>query len=152
MRDRASIPPEKRPKFIISIYLIYVKNGKVLLTRRFNTGYCDGKYSLPAGHLDEHETLTEAISREVKEEIGLSTKPKDFKVVHIMHRKESDERLDVFFTAKNIKGESINKEPHLCDDVKWFSLNKLPENIIPYIKEAIANSLKGKIYSEIGWR
>ena len=152
MRDRGSIPPEKRSKFIISIYLIYIKNGKVLLIRRFNTGYCDGKYSLPAGHLDEHESLTVAVSREVKEEVGFSTKPEDFKVAHIMHRKELDERLDVFFTAKNIKGEPINKEPHLCDDVKWFPVNKLPENIIPYIKIAIANFLKGEIYSEIGWR
>jgi len=152
MRNRASIPPEKRPKFIISNYLLYIKNKKILLIRRFNTGYRDGMYGLPAGHLDEHEPLTEAISREAKEEIGLSIKSKDFKVCHIMHRKESDERLDVFFSAKNIKGEPVNKEPHLCDNVKWFPLNKLPENIIPYIKIAIENSLKGKMYSEVGWR
>ena len=28
-----------------------IRSGKILLSRRFRTGYEDGKYSLPAGHI-----------------------------------------------------------------------------------------------------
>jgi hypothetical protein len=42
-------------------------------------------------------------------------------------------------------------EPHKCDDLRWFELNKLPENIIPYVKQAIDNIRNKKFYSEYGW-
>jgi 8-oxo-dGTP diphosphatase len=46
-----------RHTIIPAVYLI-LKNskGQVCLTRRFNTGYMDGHYSLPAGHLDGGES------------------------------------------------------------------------------------------------
>ena len=43
-------------------------------------------------------------------------------------------------------------EPHKCDDLSWFDLNDLPENVIPYIKQAIQNILNKEIYSEFGWK
>ena len=68
-----------------------------------------------------------------------------------MHRKANDERVDFFITAKKWKGEPKNMEPHKCDDLRWFELDNLPENIIPYIKQAIGN-IKNKIfYSEHGF-
>jgi len=40
----------KRFKLTSAVHLFLVRNGKVLLLRRFNTGYEDGKYSVIAGH------------------------------------------------------------------------------------------------------
>ena len=48
----------QRFKMIGSSYLLLIENNKILLSRRFNTGYEDGKYSLPAGHVETGETLT----------------------------------------------------------------------------------------------
>ena len=146
---------QKRHQNIPSSYLVLIKDDKVLLLRRFNTGFEDGKYSLPAGHVDKGETFTQCIVRETEEEIGLLLKPEDLKVVHVMHRNsgtnENNERVDVFFVAKQWQGEPQNKEPHKCDDLSWFSLDNLPANIIPYIRQAI-ESIKNKIYySEHGW-
>lgn len=36
-----------RFKMIVSSYLILVADGKILLLRRYQTGYENGKYSLP---------------------------------------------------------------------------------------------------------
>ena len=140
-----------RFKMIASSYIISVKDGKILLSRRCNTGYEDGKYSLPAGHIEENETLTEGGAREVFEEIGVHLKPQDLTLVHVMHRKHMDIRMDFFFSAELGQQKPMNKEPGKCDDLSWFSLSALPENTIPYIRYAIECYTKNMIYSEFGW-
>jgi len=147
---------KKRHQNIPASYLALFRNNKVLLLRRFNTGYEDGKYSLVAGHVDLGETFTQCIIRESKEEAGILLKPEDLKVVHVMHRNsdasENNERVDVFFIAGKWDGEITNKEPHKCDDLSWFDLDDIPENIIPYIKQVL-EKIKNKIYySEHGWQ
>ena len=140
-----------RFKMIASGYLMLIHNGKILLSRRFQTGYEDGKYSLPAGHIEEGETLTHGTCREIHEEIGVTLKPSDLKLVHVMHRKHFDIRMDFFFTTtkKGLKPKNI--EPHKSDDVAWFPLTSLPRNTIPYIRAAIKNYRKHIFYSEFGW-
>jgi len=54
-----------------------------------------------------------------------------------------------FFKAKEWKGDLINMEPEKCDDLKWFKINELPENTIPYIRSAITFYLNNRIYSEL---
>ncbi len=140
-----------RFKLIASSYLILIKDDQILLQRRQNTGYEDGKYSIPAGHLEENESITECLLREVKEEIGLELNAKDVELVHTMHRRENDIRVDLFFITNHYTGEPFNAEPEKCDDLSWFPLDELPENIVPYIKQAINCYLNKEIYSESGW-
>jgi len=49
-------------------------------------------------------------------------------------------------------GEFHNKEPEKCDNIKFFPINNLPENIVPYIKDAISQVLDGTTYYEYGWK
>ncbi len=150
------IPISSRFKLIASVYLFLIKenghNGKeILLLRRANTGYQDGKYGLPSGHLDGGEPLSAGMSREAKEEIGITIYTDNLKLVHIMHRMDEDERMDFFFDAQFFEGEIVNNEPDKCDDLSWFPVSNLPENTIPYIKSAIEHYLNGDLYSEFGW-
>ena len=140
-----------RFKLIASLYLILIKDNKILLMRRKNTGFEDGNYGLPSGHLEDNESLTEGLSREAKEEIGITISPQDLQLVQVMHRKHNDIRLDFFFTTNLITSEPINCEPDKCDDLQWFALDNLPPNTIPYIKEALHNYLNKITYAEIGW-
>ena len=142
----------ERFKMIASGYVFFIKNNKILLLRRFNTGYEDGKYGLPAGHIEENETLTAGTCREIKEEVGVNLIPKDIKLVHIMHRKENDIRMDFFFTVNTRHTDPKNMEPDKCDDLQWFSIGDLPKNTIPYIKAAIENYRNNKFYAEFGWK
>jgi ADP-ribose pyrophosphatase YjhB (NUDIX family) len=142
------VDPETRFKLILSIYLILIKDGKVLLLRRVNTGYEDGKYGLPAGHADGNETARAATAREAKEEAGVLVNPEELKFAHCMHRLQEDERVDFFFTADSWQGEPKNREPEKCDDLSWFPLDDLPPNTIPYIKKALESHLRGIYYSE----
>jgi mutator protein MutT len=140
---------KERFKITPSVYLILIKDNKILLSRRHNTGYFDGHYSFPAGHLDGNETLKQAMVREAKEEIGVFLNPADLGLVHTMNRKISDnERVDFFFTVRQWEGEPRIMEFNKCDDLSWFEFDNLPKNIIPYIKQAIDSFLNNIIYSE----
>jgi ADP-ribose pyrophosphatase YjhB (NUDIX family) len=136
---------------IASVYGFFIRDEKILLLRRLHTGYEDGKYSLPAGHVDDNESFITAVCREIKEETGVTVSSTDIDLVHIMHRKENDIRMDFFFLVKSWKGQIENTEPDKCDDLSWFSLHNLPDNIIPYIKTAIENYQKRILYAERGW-
>ncbi len=136
---------------IVSGYLFLIRSGKILLLRRFHTGYQDGKYSVPAGHVEDNESLLNSTCREIQEEAGLRLRPKDLKIVHVMHRKEIDIRMDFFFTTDTKGLSPKNMEPHKADDLRWFPLNKLPKNTIPYIRVAIRNYQKKIFYSEFEW-
>jgi len=141
----------RRFKMVASSYLLLIESDKILLSRRYQTEYMDGWYSLPAGHVDEGETVEDCLVREVREEIGVGLKKKDIKLAHVIHRKEHDIRLDFFYICKKYQGKPKNLEPKKCDDLKWFKLDSLPDNILPYINQAIEKHLAGILYSDIGF-
>lgn len=140
-----------RSKFPVAVHLFLLRGDKVLLLRRWNTGYEDGKYSVVAGHVEEGETVTEAVIREAKEEVGIRIDSEDLEVVEVMHRKSNDERVDFFVRATTWSGELSNLEADKCDDVGWFSLAALPANVIPYVRRALENYQQGVFFEEYGW-
>lgn len=141
-------------KFLVraAVYLILLKEDKILLSRRFNTGWMDGKYSLIAGHLDGNESVSMAMIREAKEEAGIIIDKKDLVPATVIHRKyPGEEYVDFFFVCKNWIGNPTIMEKDKCDDMSWISLNNLPENLLPHIKEALDNYKNQLSFSETGW-
>ena len=136
----------ERFKIKVAVYALLMKDNKILLLRRFNTGWQDGNYGLPSGHLEADENLIEATLREMEEEVGVKSKKEDVEFVHTMHRKSV--YVDFYFLVMNWEGEVQNMEIDKCDDLSWFNLDSLPENIIPSVKLAIENYQKGIKFSE----
>jgi len=141
----------KRFGIIGTAHLVLIKDGKVLMLKRANTSYMDGHYSLVAGHVEKGEPVTNAMVREAKEEVGLELEPTALKMLHVLHRNENESRIDFFLTADAWRGEARNLEPHKCSELKWFSLDELPENTVPYIREALGQISQSKFYSELFW-
>lgn len=135
-------------KLRVAVFLILIRDNKILLLRRQNTGWKDGNYSLPSGHLESGETVIDAVIREASEEIGVTISQNDVQLVHTLHR-APDGYIDLFFTASKWTGEIYNKEPNLCDDVSWFDLNQLPDIMIPAVKSAITKYQQGEVFSAI---
>ncbi len=146
---------QQRHKVVPAVYLLIRKDGKVLMTRRHNTGYCDGMYSLPAGHLDGGEPAAAALAREAKEEVDLDVIAHDLQLVHTLHRlaQEGDhERIDLFFETPQWRGTPKIMEPDKCDSISWFDITDLPEeNITPEVKQALQCIASGTPYSEAGF-
>lgn len=140
-----------RFKMRVAVHLISKNNNKVLLLRRYNTGYEDGNYSVVAGHVDGNETIISAMKREAKEEACIDIDEKDLKIVQVMHRKAEDESIDYFLYCEKYTGNIIIGEPNKCDELKFYEIDKLPKNTIPYIKQAIENHKNGVEFSTFGF-
>ena len=141
----------QRFKLISSVHLFLIHDQNVLLLRRFNTGYEDGNYSVIAGHLDGNEEIKTAMIREAREEAGIELRGEDLEVVGVMHRKSNDERVEFFLVAESWTGELRNCEPDRCDELAWYDLDRLPVNVLPYVRRALENYRTGRWFDSFGW-
>ena len=137
-----------RARFPVTVHLFFFREDQVLLLRRFNTGFRDGEYSVPAGHLEGGETVMEAAAREGAEEASVKIQLNDMTFSTVMHRIEGEERVDFFVVVNQWEGEPFNAEPDKCDELCWVDVNALPTNIIPYVKQALANHQNGIPFDE----
>lgn len=147
---------KERYKLIPEVFLFLIKDDKILLSRRFQTGYEDGNYGLPAGHGEDRETMREGVVREAKEEIGLEIDVGDLDFALVQHRwcpevGNSHARVGFYFVPKKWKGEPFNNEPDKCDDLQWFPLGALPSNTIGHVRAAIDAFRSGDKYTEYNW-
>lgn len=131
--------------------LLFNNEGQILLLRRSGTGFWDGYYSLPAGHLEEHESVTTGTAREAGEEIGVTIRTEDLEIGHVMQANIGQGRIYFFFAAKKWQGVPENREPDKCDELRWADPDHLPEDMVPYVGWAIACFMKDVFFSEFGW-
>lgn len=142
---------KKRSGASVNVYLILKRGNKILFHLRKNTGYCDGMWSLVAGHVENGESATAAMIRETYEEIGLKLSPEQITVVHVMHRQTNRLNVDVFFDCPLWEGTIQNCEPEKCEKLEFFALENLPINIVDYNAVALKAVLNEEFYSEQGW-
>jgi len=140
-----------RALFPVTVHLFFFRGNQVLLLRRFSTGYRDGEYSVPAGHLDGGETVMSAAAREAQEEVGVTIGLSNMSFSSVMHRTEDDERVDFFVHVRQWQGDPFNAEPDKCDDLCWVDVNKLPANMVPYVRRALENHFNNIRFDEFGW-
>ena len=142
---------EKRNSIPVTVQLILEKEDKILLMKRKNTGYEDGKYGLPGGHVEKNEEIKIAMIRETKEEIGIDIKKDDLKLYKVVNIKINDETQYIYFIFNTCKwsGNIENCESDKCEEVKWINKDNIPENTIQFIKDLLKNN--EDIYLPYGW-
>lgn len=135
----------------VAAHVFLLRQGAVLLLRRRGTGFADGQYGLPAGHLDGGEPATAAAARECREEVGVVVAPADLRAVGMVHwTAAAGEGIDLFFAATRWTGEPVPCAE--CDAVRWCALDALPAETIPFVRRAIARHLQGgQWFDEDGW-
>ena len=139
---------KRQPRAFLACYLVLIRDGKILLSKRGRTGYQDGKYSMVAGHVEDGETVWEALVRESREEAGLELDPRGLRMIHVLHRQDLDREYVDFFISSDTREEPRNLEPEKCAGLEWFGLNELPEAVIPYVRFAIGKIENRESYSE----
>lgn len=148
---------KKKERFMTpsAVFAVIIKDNKILLQKRKNTGYRDGYYDFAAtGHVENLEKLTTATSRELKEELNIDVDENNLEFMTMMHRKDlifGTIYYDSYFLVKEYKGTPIVNEPEKCEEIKWFPLDKLPENLIDDRACALENYFNNVSYAEYGW-
>ncbi|MGD8373414.1 MAG: NUDIX domain-containing protein [Candidatus Woesebacteria bacterium] len=131
--------------------IILEQENKVLLIRHYSTGYRDGEYTLPAGHVDPNETFLTTCVREAKEEVCVDIDRKDLKLVHTMQRHEKElDYVDYYFLVQKWQGEPKIGEPHKCNDLKWINKNEVKNHAIHFISKALEHVLEDVLFSHDG--
>ncbi len=134
-----------------AVYVMLRRGEQVLLILRQNTGYMDGMWDLPAGHVETGEAASAAAAREAMEEVGVAVR--DLRFAHITHRNHGDRTyFGVYFEAGGWSGEPAILEPEKCAGLSWFSTHALPPNTVPFTRDVLERHVpNGVAYAEWGW-
>lgn len=144
---------KERFSMLVSVHILFLKDKQILLSLRKNIS-SDGLYGLVAGHLDGRETVTNAIIREAQEEAGVKIDSANIEMATVCHSynpKNNKEFIQFYVICKKWQGEIKNNEPEKCGELKFFPLNGLPDNMVPYVKDGITKTINGVRYYEYGW-
>ena len=142
----------RRFKLTGDVHLLLIdRDGQVLFGQRRNTGFEDGAWHLPSGHLEAGESVVTALIREAKEEIGVNIAEADVEFAHVMHNSSSGGRVAFFFTVRDWNGEPENREPDKCGELGWFTFGALPDRMINYCRVALDHINAGQPFSVYGW-
>lgn len=115
---------ENRPQVGVAVFVC--KADKILLLKRKNA-HGTGSWGLPGGHLEFNEELEECAEREVQEEAGIYIKNIRFSAItNDIFFDEGKHYLTVFMIADYLKGDATIREPEKCEEMGWFSWDKLP--------------------------
>ncbi len=129
-----------------AVYAILEREGKIYLMQRANSGYYDGAYALPSGHLEEDENIEEATIREVAEETGLVITSAQLTLAHgVFYMGQGNSRVynDYFFRVTGWQGEPHLTEPEKCTSTGWFAWDNLPTNMPPEVTHALTHICQG---------
>ncbi len=130
---------------VAAMGILYNEEKGLLLEKRTDTG----EWCTPGGAIELGETLEEALKREVKEETNLDiANPKLFEIkanVHMVYpNKDEVYYTDIVYEINEFHGDL--KPDRESVELAFFSLDNLPENIMPtqigYIKKFVSEKLK----------
>lgn len=123
--------------------IINDKEEVLLLKRTEKTRNQAGCWAKPGGGVEFGEKAEDAIKREVKEELGIDIELTKFLgFTNDIMEAEKQHWIALNFMAKIIGGEVQNLEPEKHEEIKWFSLNNLPEKLAQNTKDSISEYLK----------
>ncbi|MCD7809278.1 MAG: NUDIX domain-containing protein [Erysipelotrichaceae bacterium] len=138
-----------------AVFGVIIQDNQILLQKRQNTGYRDGYYDFAAtGHVEDLEKLTTAMVREFKEELNIDILEKDLEFMTMTHRKDKvfgTIYYDTYFLVTHYEGTPMINEPNKCEELQWFPLNNLPDNLIDDRLWSFNNYLNHIYYGEYGW-
>jgi 8-oxo-dGTP diphosphatase len=130
---------------LVGTNVLCVRGGKVLLLRRANTGWQDGKLCIPGGHAFERETPLMAGVREIAEELGLNIVPERLEFVCIAARNSQPKEFASYEFAVELADneQPVNTEPDKCSELVWADPHELPDDVIKDFRDIITKSYLG---------
>jgi len=102
---------------------VVVARGDLLLVerRKLTKGTDPGKVVIPGGHVEEGESLLEACTRELREELGLTCDAFSF-IVSLPHHTESEDQMVHYFSCDGWRGVPQRLE---AEEFFWVERHQL---------------------------
>lgn len=110
----------------VDVLVINKKTNEILLIKRLNEPF-KNCWALPGGFVDENEDLEKAARRELFEETNIETD--EMTQIGTFGKPYRDPRghmISVAYQTNLIENQKVKAKDD-AKDVKWFSINDLPE-------------------------
>jgi ADP-ribose pyrophosphatase YjhB (NUDIX family) len=134
---------KKEKEIEVIVRALILKGNKILLCKAEE----DRHYFLPGGHLEFGESAASALSREIKEELGIKSETgSPIGICEHIYRNKGKEHheINLIFEAKvgkiSLKGKEKKLNFYLKDLKEFKKIYLLPEEL----KEALINYFKNK--------
>jgi 8-oxo-dGTP diphosphatase len=134
----ADVSPRRR--VVVDVVLLLMRNGRILLRERANTGYGDGAYEPPSGELADRETIVETAIR-VASAAGIVIGAENVSLAHVMHDVSGAGRIAFFLSVSGWTGRPA------AGDARWFPVGDLPTNMLDRARVALRNYADGMRFS-----
>ncbi len=128
----------------VAVGLIFDHSGGILIAKRGEDKPHPGMWEFPGGKIESGESPLEALKREIEEEVGLIVlEAEPFTSVKHPY---SDKTVDLcVFIVSRFKGQALKKEGQA--ELKWVSVEQLPQFDFPEANIAIIERLRQEAYS-----
>lgn len=110
----------------VTVDCLVIEADRILLVKRADHFLEGGKYALPGGYLDLHETTRQGALREAREETGY-----DIEIQYLFHINDNPHRrhdirqnVTFYYVAQPLK--KVQEPDEESTDVRWFSFDALP--------------------------
>jgi 8-oxo-dGTP diphosphatase len=144
---------EQRRGVVVDVILLLMRNDRILLRERANTGYGDGAYEPPSGQLAGKETILETAIRVASAQAGIAISAENVSLAHVMHDVSGSGRIAFFLTVAGWSVED-SASTTLAPGARWFPVGDLPTNMLDRSRVALRNYAEGmrfSTYPRIGW-
>lgn len=113
---------------MVEAWIVDRKNRILLQQRSFGCIIYPGYWTLTTGHFQSGESTEDACIREIKEELGITVKPKNVQLIDHITR-DTDEHLlwDIVLVKKTIRKRHMKINPVEVNDVRWVTTKQLRE-------------------------
>ncbi len=102
---------------------VIVRAKRLLLVRRSSHVVAPGMLCFPGGTIEEGETETEALCRELQEELRVAVEPQE-----VLWRSTTPWGVDlVWWRADMLQGQVPTPNPAEVDSVHWTTLDEMPQ-------------------------
>ena len=125
-------------KHTVAVGVIFNEQNQVLIAKRKAGAHLAGYWEFPGGKVEKGETVTQALSRELNEELGIIINdPQPFTVIHHTYP-EREVILDVW-QVKEFTGTPEGKEGQ---PIQWVQRHSLSDFSFPPANQAILKKLE----------
>jgi ADP-ribose pyrophosphatase YjhB (NUDIX family) len=134
---------------VVAGVLVFDENDCLLLHRRSDNGY----WGIPGGFMELGETVEDTARREVLEETGLTLGKMELFNVYsgperdqVLNNGDELSGVSIVYVCRDFTGEFKLNDESL--EVKFFSLESLPENLFPvqnYLFEDLLSKHKRRL-------
>ena len=125
---------------IFGVTTAIMQDGKVLLIKREDFPV----WCLPGGMLEEHESIAQAAIREAREETGLEVELTYLVGLYSRPNWRSGGGHELLFAARPVGGK-LQGDPHETVAVGYFDPYDLPETLLWWHRQPIADALRGAV-------